>query len=113
MSFIVMSLKKKKISLNIHHKHKVSDLPPLLSQVKLNIFKVSVDLIRNEIEYSYPGVSTNVHLQAVIFTESFLTVRALIGTLTYKIKAGFLSEKSTATKQARTITPPAPGLRKH
>lgn len=61
---------------------------------------------------SYPGVSTNVHLQAVIFTESFLTVRALIGTLTYKIKAGFLSEKSTAAKQACTITP-APGLRKH
>ena len=53
------------------------------------------------------------HLQAVIFTESFLTVRALIGTLTYKIKAGFLSEKSTAAKQACTITPPAPGLCKH
>lgn len=53
------------------------------------------------------------HLQAVIFTESFLTVRALIGTLTYKIKAGFLSEKSAAAKQARAPTPPAPGLRKH
>ena len=53
------------------------------------------------------------HLQAVIFTESFLTVRALIGTLTYKIKAGFLSEKSTAAKQARTTTPPAAGLHKH
>lgn len=48
------------------------------------------------------------HLQAVIFTESFLTVRALIGTLTYKIKAGFLSEKSAAAKQAHAPTPPAP-----
>ena len=48
------------------------------------------------------------HLQAVIFTESFLTVRALIGTLTYNIKAGFLSEKSAAAKQACAPTPPAP-----
>lgn len=29
-----------------------------------------------------PGVSTNMHLQPIIFTESFFTVRALIGTFT-------------------------------
>ena len=60
-------------------------------------------------------MSTNVHLQPVIFTESFFTVRALIGTLTYKIKESFPSEKSKAAKQACTVTPPAPdpGHHKH
>lgn len=48
------------------------------------------------------------HLQPIIFTESFFTVRALIGTFTYKIKKGLLSEKSKVANQACAIPPPTP-----